>query len=202
MVILWQGGMEWFTALSDRRASAFARPLRKFVMPGDEVGCYHVYHRCVRGGFLLAAGGGQRAERPAQGQDSIEMADLLEGRYADCERVIVVCDQSTNPRGRISEEAIVLGAFTAYEDIAEFAPALTVTGKVLRRKRLEEIGTLFTPDTILRWHRLLVAKKWDYSSALGHVGHSRSVDVTDSETLSVTIGPAAISENGERRRER
>jgi putative transposase len=25
------------------------------------------------------------------------------------------------------------------------------------------VGTLFTPDTILRWHRLLVAQKWDFS---------------------------------------
>ena len=41
---------------------------------------------------------------------------------------------------------------------------LAVAGKVLGRKRLEEIGTLFTPDAILRWHRLLVAKKWDYSA--------------------------------------
>jgi putative transposase len=41
---------------------------------------------------------------------------------------------------------------------------LAVAGKVLGRKRLEEIGTLFTPDTILRWHRLLVAKKWDYNA--------------------------------------
>jgi transposase InsO family protein len=40
---------------------------------------------------------------------------------------------------------------------------LAVKGKVLGRKVLESIGTLFTPDTILRWHRLLVAKKWDYS---------------------------------------
>ena len=40
---------------------------------------------------------------------------------------------------------------------------LAVKGKVLGRKRLEEFGTLFTPDTILRWHRMLVAKKWDYS---------------------------------------
>ncbi len=40
---------------------------------------------------------------------------------------------------------------------------LAVKGKVLGRKRLAEIGTLFSPDTILRWHRLLVAKKWDYA---------------------------------------
>ena len=36
---------------------------------------------------------------------------------------------------------------------------LTVTGKFLGRKMLEEVGTLFTSDTILRWHRQLVAQK-------------------------------------------
>jgi len=40
---------------------------------------------------------------------------------------------------------------------------LAVKGKVLGRKMLEEVGTLFTPDTILRWHRMLAARKWDYS---------------------------------------
>ncbi len=40
---------------------------------------------------------------------------------------------------------------------------LAAKGKILGRKLLDEIGTLFTPDTILRWHRQLVAKKWDYS---------------------------------------
>jgi putative transposase len=40
---------------------------------------------------------------------------------------------------------------------------LAVKGRVLGRQRLEEVGTLFTPDTILRWHRMLVANKWDYS---------------------------------------
>ena len=36
---------------------------------------------------------------------------------------------------------------------------LAVKGKILGRKTLSEIGTLFTPDTILRWHRQLVANK-------------------------------------------
>ena len=40
---------------------------------------------------------------------------------------------------------------------------LAVKGKVLGRKMLGEVGTIFSPDTILRWHRQLVAKKWDYS---------------------------------------
>jgi putative transposase len=41
---------------------------------------------------------------------------------------------------------------------------LAVKGKVLGRKALHEIATIVTPDTILRWHRQLVANKWDYSN--------------------------------------
>ena len=40
---------------------------------------------------------------------------------------------------------------------------LAVKGKCLGRKVLMELTTLVTPDTILRWHRTLVAQKWDYS---------------------------------------
>ena len=40
---------------------------------------------------------------------------------------------------------------------------LAVKGKELGRKGLAEISTLFTPETILRWHRELVARKRDYS---------------------------------------
>jgi hypothetical protein len=50
---------------------------------------------------------------------------------------------------------------------------LAVKGKVLGRKLLGEIGTLFTPDTILRWHRMLVARKWDYSQRRTSVGRPR-----------------------------
>jgi len=50
---------------------------------------------------------------------------------------------------------------------------LAVKGKILGRKRLEEVGTLFTPDTILRWHRMLVAKKWGYSDRRKSVGRPR-----------------------------
>jgi hypothetical protein len=50
---------------------------------------------------------------------------------------------------------------------------LAVKGKVLGRKLLEEVGTLFTPDTILRWHRMLVAAKWDYSKRRKSVGRPR-----------------------------
>lgn len=47
---------------------------------------------------------------------------------------------------------------------------LAVQGKILGRKLLGAIGCLFTPDTILRWHRLLVAEKWDHSHKRNHVG--------------------------------
>ena len=40
---------------------------------------------------------------------------------------------------------------------------LAVTAKILGRKQIEQVGTLFTPGTILRWPRQLVANKWDYS---------------------------------------
>jgi putative transposase len=51
---------------------------------------------------------------------------------------------------------------------------LAVKGKVLGRGRLQEVGTLFTPDTILRWHRMLVAKKWDYSQRRKPPGRPRT----------------------------
>ena len=40
---------------------------------------------------------------------------------------------------------------------------LAVKGKFLGRKALMELTTIVTPDTILRWHRTLVAQKWNYS---------------------------------------
>ena len=40
---------------------------------------------------------------------------------------------------------------------------LAVKGKSLGRRRLEEVGTSFTPDTILRSHRKPVAARHDYS---------------------------------------
>jgi hypothetical protein len=39
---------------------------------------------------------------------------------------------------------------------------LAAKGKPLGRKILGTIATIVTPDTILRWHRKLIAAKWTY----------------------------------------
>lgn len=47
---------------------------------------------------------------------------------------------------------------------------LAEIGKQLGRKALAEVATLVSPDTILGWHRKLVAKKFDGSKNRGKAG--------------------------------
>ncbi len=41
---------------------------------------------------------------------------------------------------------------------------LAAKGKALGRTMLERIATIVTPDTIMRWHKRLIAAKWSYPS--------------------------------------
>ena len=40
---------------------------------------------------------------------------------------------------------------------------LAVRGQRLGRHVLRQVATIVTPDTILRWHRQLIAGKWTYA---------------------------------------
>lgn len=50
---------------------------------------------------------------------------------------------------------------------------LAVKGRTLGLKALRELTTIVTPETIMRWHRELVAKKWDYSENRKSAGRPR-----------------------------
>jgi len=54
---------------------------------------------------------------------------------------------------------------------------LAVKGKAVGRKKLMELPTLVKPDTILGWHRKLVAKKHDHSSKRGPGRPRTAVDI-------------------------
>ena len=46
---------------------------------------------------------------------------------------------------------------------------LAARGKAIGRSALMELTTTVTPETTLRWHRRLIAAKWDYTEKLGEM---------------------------------
>ena len=52
---------------------------------------------------------------------------------------------------------------------------LAAKGKAIGRKALKEIASIVTPDTILAWHRKLIARKWDYSAQRRRPGRPPTV---------------------------
>jgi putative transposase len=60
---------------------------------------------------------------------------------------------------------------------------LAIKGKVLGRKALAEICSIVTPETILRWHKNLIAEKWDYSKCRKKFGRPH----TDTEIVDLLV---------------
>ncbi len=50
---------------------------------------------------------------------------------------------------------------------------LAVKGQALGRKLLTEVAGIVTPETLLAWHRRLIARKWDYSARRKQLGRPR-----------------------------
>jgi putative transposase len=82
---------------------------------------------------------------------------------------------------------------------------LAVLGHRLGRRLLGQVATLVTPDTILRWHRELVARKWTYRAGTGRpIGlhaHLRALVIrmaTDNPTWGYTRIQGALKNLGHR----
>jgi putative transposase len=52
---------------------------------------------------------------------------------------------------------------------------LAVHGRRLGRRQLRQVATIVTPDTILRWHRQLIARKWTYRTRVGRRGVRKEI---------------------------
>ena len=80
-------------------------------------------------------------------------------------------------------------------------------GQRLGRRLLAQVATVVTPDTILRWHRELVARKWTYRTGggcrAGLHAHLRALVIrmaTENPTWGYTRIQGALKNMGHRAR--
>ncbi len=66
---------------------------------------------------------------------------------------------------------------------------LAVKGKVLGRKLLRQFAGIVTLDTILAWHRRLIANKWDFSAR-----RKSRAEISDDCRSFVQISPECCDE--------
>ena len=62
---------------------------------------------------------------------------------------------------------------------------LAVRGKAIGRRALAEVASLVTPDTILRWHRQLIAQKWTHKRR--SPGRRRIMQVIEELTIRMAL---------------
>jgi putative transposase len=56
---------------------------------------------------------------------------------------------------------------------------LAIAAKKFGRRALSKIDTLVTPQTLLRWYRVLVSQKYDGSNLRGHACPRRGLDIVE-----------------------
>jgi hypothetical protein len=64
---------------------------------------------------------------------------------------------------------------------------LAAKGMALGRKLLGDTSTIVSPDTILAWHRRLIAKHWDYSHKRCGPGRPKTKGASDTRTASGSV---------------
>jgi hypothetical protein len=85
---------------------------------------------------------------------------MLLTRCSDGSSASSACDR-VSPRGNRALKAQLAGRRLRFNDAQR--RRLAVVGHRLGRSVLRDVATLVTPDTILRWHRELVVRKWTYA---------------------------------------
>jgi putative transposase len=67
------------------------------------------------------------------------------------------------------------------------------------RRALREIATIVTPDTLLRWHRRLIARKWTYAGRRGRRGVLAEIRrLAPAPALLVHLSPGALGRDRRR----